>query len=86
MGQRQNGMMRSSSAVDIANRPGGSISTSTLPRRRSSSTMLAAKLSNGSTNSLRKQPYVYFGYPRERFLFRLCLQSDRTSYLSGKFL
>ncbi|XP_053408709.1 CLIP-associating protein 1-like isoform X4 [Mercenaria mercenaria] len=52
---RQNGMMRSSSAVDIANRSGGAVSTSTLPRRRSSSTMLAAKLSNGSTQSLPRQ-------------------------------
>ena len=46
----QNGMMRSSSAVDIAQG-----ATTTTPKRRSSSSLLTARMSSGSTQSLRKQ-------------------------------
>ena len=51
-GTVQNGaaMMRSSSAADLA--AGGTLPTR--PKRSSSSTLLASRLSHGSTNSLRK--------------------------------
>ncbi|XP_052805181.1 CLIP-associating protein 1-like isoform X3 [Mya arenaria] len=53
VGGTSNGITRSSSAVDITS------GTSTTPRRRSSSTLLAARLSNGSTNSLPRQKPRY---------------------------
>lgn len=49
MGTQSNGMLRSNSAIDIAQ--GASNGNA---RRRSSSTLLASRLANGSTQSLRK--------------------------------
>ncbi|KAL4229385.1 CLIP-associating protein 1 [Mactra antiquata] len=65
-GQRTKGMLRSSSAIDIANGAASNVATSTLPRKRSSSTLLAAKLSNGSTQSLPRQKSHVSSYSSSR--------------------
>ncbi|XP_052252616.1 CLIP-associating protein 1-like isoform X3 [Dreissena polymorpha] len=56
MGTQSNGMLRSNSAVDIAH---GASSSAGNARRRSSSTLLASRLTNGSTQSLPRQKSRY---------------------------